>query len=185
MTSDHSRILITAALAAAIGLATAGAAAETIVGTDLEAAELVADLLWTFEVTAEPPTDIEADVRTTRYRFQSTTPNTRTAPGDVYLRAELTVLEHDDASSAEAAFEELLASADPNIGLSYAWDQLLLSGSLIYRLHAECTFSEENFRRIAERLEAAVRRRATARVVTCRCGGGCREVSAAASAASS
>ncbi len=91
-------------------------------------------------------------------------------------------LKHADASSAEAAFEELLAGADPNIGLSYAWDKLLLSGTLIYRLHAGCIFSEANFRRRAERLEGAVRRRTGSdlRVVACRCGGGCREMPAAA-----
>ncbi len=139
----------------------------------------MADLPWTFEVTVVPATEASA-VATTRYRFRSTTPNTRTAPGDVYLRAELTAIKHADAEAAEAAFEELLAGADPDTGLTYAWDHLLLSGPLIYRLHAECTFSEESFRRMAERSETAVRRRkgADLRVVACRCGGGCREVPA-------
>ncbi len=177
MTSDHPRVL-SVALAIAFGLA-AGAAAETIAGTDLEAAELVADLPWAFEVAVEPATE-EAAVRTTRYRFKSAAPIRKTAAGAVYLRAELTVLEHGDAGSAEAAFEGLLAGADPDIGFSYAWDQLLLSGASIYRLHAECTFAEENFHKIAERLEGAVQRRTAAdpRVAACRCGGGCREVSA-------
>ncbi len=176
MTSDHPRVL-SVALAIAFGLA-AGAAAETIAGTDLKAAELVAELPWAFAVTVEPATE-EAAVRTTRYRFKSTTPIRNTAAGAVYLRADLAALEHADASSAEAAFDELLAGADPNTGLGYAWDQLLLSGALIYRLHAGCLFSEANFQRIAERLEGAVRRtRADLQVVACRCGGGCREVSA-------
>ncbi len=181
MTSDHSRSLITTAALAVVVL-TAGAAAETIVGTDLKAAELVAGPPWSFEVTVEPASEgDDGPAPITRYRFQSTTPNTRTAPGDVYLRAELTALKHGDASSAEAAFDDLLAGADPDTGLSYAWDQLLLSDALIYRLHAECTFSEENFQRMAERLERAVRLRigADLRVAGCRCGGGCREVPAA------
>ncbi len=177
MTSDHPRVL-SVALTIAFGLA-ADAAAETIAGTDLEAAELVAELPWAFEVVVEPATE-EAAVRTTRYRFRSTASIRKTAAGDVYLRAELTALEHADAGSAEAAFEELLAGADPDTGLSYAWDQLLRSGALIYRLHAGCTFSEETFRRLAERLEEAVRcTGADLRVVACRCGGGCQEVSAA------
>ncbi len=182
MTSDHPRVLITAAaLAVVVGLAAAAAAAETIAGTDLEAAELVADLPWAFEVTVEPATE-EAAVRTTRYRFKSTAPVEKTAAGAIYLRANLTALEYADASSAETAFEELLAGADPNIGLSYAWDKLLLSGTLIYRVHAGCIFSEENFRRMAERLEGAVRRRTGAdlRVATCWCGGGCQEAPTAA-----
>ncbi len=89
MTSDRPRVLITtAALAAALGLA-AGAAAETIAGTDLEAAGLVADLSWAFEVTVEPATE-EATVRTTRYRFKSAAPVEKTAAGNIYLRADLT-----------------------------------------------------------------------------------------------
>ncbi len=135
MASDYPRVLITtAALAAALGFA-AGAAAEIVAGTDLEAAKLVADLPWAFEVTVEPATE-DAAIRITRYRFKSTAPIEKTAAGVVFLQADLTALEHADASSAEAAFDELLAGADPNIGLSYAWDKLLLSGALIYRLHA-------------------------------------------------
>ncbi len=175
MTSDHPRVL-GVALAITFGLA-AGAAAETIAGTDLATAELVADLPWPFEVTVEQATE-EAAVKTTRYRFKSAAPIRKTAAGGMYLRVELTTFEHGDADAAEAAFEELLAGADPDIGLSYAWHQLLLRGALIYRLHAGCTFSAENFRRIAERLEVAVRRRTGAdlRIAACRCGGGCREV---------
>ncbi len=177
MTSDHPRVL-GVTLALAFGLA-AGAAAETIAGTGLEAADLVADLPWAFKVTVEPAIE-EAAVRTTRYRFKSTAPIERTAQGAVYLRVDVRALEHADAGSAETVFEELLAGADPNIGLSYAWDQLLLSGAMIYRLHAGCIFAEENFRRMAERLEGAVQRRTGAdlRVVDCRCGGGCQEVPA-------
>ncbi len=122
MTSDHPRVL-SVAPAVAFGLAS-GAPAENVADTDLNAAELVADLSWAFEVAVERSTDDEAAVRSTRYRFQSTTPNIRTAPGDVYLRAEHTAVEHGDTHSAEAAFEELLAGADPDTGLSYAWCQL-------------------------------------------------------------
>ncbi len=177
MTSDHPRVL-SVALAIAFGLA-AGAAAETVAGTDLEAAELVADLPWTFEVTVEPITE-EAAVKTTRYRFKSTAPIRKTAAGAMYLRVQITALEHADDASAEVAFEELLAGADPNIGLSYAWDRVLLSGSLVYRLHAGCIFSEKNFKLMAERVEGAVRRRTASdlRIVACWCGGGCREVPA-------
>ncbi len=122
MASDHPRVL-SVALAIAFGLAPS-AVAETIAGTDLEAGELVADLPWTFEVTVEPVTE-EAAVRATRYRFKSPAPIRKTATGAVYLRAELTTFEHTEAGSGETAFEELLASADPDVGLSYAWDRRL------------------------------------------------------------
>ncbi len=172
--SDHPRILIiTAALA--VALAT-GAAGETIAGTELEATQLVSDLPWAFEVTIEPATE-EAGVTTTRYRFKSTAPIEKTAEGATYLRTKLTVLEYGEARSADAAFEELLAGADPRIGLSYAWDSVLLSGALIYRLHAGCLFSKANFRRLADRLEEAVRRTASdLRAAFCWCGSGCEEV---------
>ena len=70
----------------------------------------------------------------------------------------------------------LLAGADPDIGLSYAWDRLLLSGAVVYRLHAGCLWSEENFRRLAGRLEAVVWPHQR---VACRCGGSCRELATA------
>lgn len=54
MISDHPGVLISTAALALIFVLAAGAAAETIAGTDLEAAELVADLPWAFEVTVEP-----------------------------------------------------------------------------------------------------------------------------------
>ncbi len=83
------------ALAITFGLA-AGAAAETIAGTDFEAAELVADLPRAFEVAVTE----EATVRTTRYRFSSAGPIRKTAVGDV--------------GTAEGAFKKLLV--DPNTG---------------------------------------------------------------------
>lgn len=153
-------------------------AAETIAGTDLEAAELLmADLPWAFEVQFEPivPGSAEAPVRTTRHLFKSTAPIKTTAAGGVYLRAEMTTYEHADSQSARAAFDNLLAGADTDTGLSYAWDRLLLSGAVVvYHLLAECTFSEETFRRVAERLKAAVQHPGLQ--VLCRCGDGCREV---------
>ncbi len=184
MTSDHPKVLISYGLALLLAIVGAApVAAETIAATNLEAAELLADLPWAFEVTVGPhepgePGGGEEAVKTTWYRFKSTTPDTTTAPGDVYLRAELTTYEHADAQSARAGFDDLLASADPDIGLSYAWDRLLRSGAVIYHLHAECTFSEETFQQVAGRLEAALLRQPDLRVA-CRCGGGCREVPAA------
>lgn len=91
MTSDHPRVLITAAaLAAALGLA-AGAAAETIAGTDLEAAGLVADLPWAFEVTVEPTTE-EAAVRNHPVPLQVDRPDRS------QVRAELCHMCHVDPS---------------------------------------------------------------------------------------
>ena len=82
MTPDHRRAPISClalaisclALAMAVAAAAPGAA-ETIAGTDLKAAELVAGLPWAFEVTVEPVD--EGPVRTTRHRFKSTAPSSR------------------------------------------------------------------------------------------------------------
>ncbi len=189
-----ARILSTALLATAVGILSfvVAAAAQPIFGNDLEAAELVAGLPWAFEVAVEAPAEAEdgsgsAAVKVTRYRFKSTEPYSETAAGKVYLRLQLTTSEHGDVAAAEAAFDELLASADPDTGLSYAWDDLLLSGAVLYHLHAPCLFSEENFQRLVSRLEAAVQRQGQARsprAFACRCGGGCREVAAAPEAPS-
>lgn len=170
MTSDHRRARIGYLALVMAVVAAAPAAAEIIASADLEAAELVAELPWTFEVTVEPGG--EEPVRTTRHRFKSTAPIEKTAAGNVYLRAELTTYEHGDTESAQAAFDDVLAGADPVIGLSYAWDRLLRSGAVVYHLHAGCTWSEENFQRVAARLEAAAKPPDLR--VACRCGGGCK-----------
>ena len=175
MSPDHRRARISYLALLVTVVAASPGAAETIAGTDLEAAELVADLPWSFEVASEPiePGSAEGPARATRHRFKSAAPIESTAAGDIYLRAELTTYEHVDAESARAAFDDLLAGADPDIGLSYAWDRLLRSGAVVYCLHGGCLWSQEAFQRVAERLEAAVR---PDQRIACRCGGGCREL---------
>lgn len=176
MGSDHPRVFISYLALAVAFVAAAPGAAETIAGTGLDAAELVAELPWTFEVTSLQSVNRQETLWTTRYRFKSTAPIEKTAEGNVYLRAELTTYEHADAESARAAFDDLLAGADPDIGLSYAWDRLLRSSAVVYHLHAGCLWSEENFQRLAGRLEAAVQR--PDHRAACRCGGGCQELPA-------
>lgn len=176
MNSDRPRDLISCCVALLMTvLYAAPVTAETIAGTDLADTDLIADLPWAFEVTSGPrePGSVEWPVRS-RHRFKSTTPIKKSAIGDVYLRTELTTYEHDDAVTARSGFEDLLVGADPDTGLSYAWDLLLLSGAVVYHLHAECTWSEESFQQVAGRLEGAIR--CAHQRVACRCGGGCREL---------
>ncbi|MCP3993899.1 MAG: hypothetical protein GY722_02385 [bacterium] len=173
----------TAVLAVVIGslisLPRLAVAAQIIPGTDQEAAELVADLPWRFEVSQERSSAPEANeklVQVTQFRFKSTEPYEQTPDGPIYLRAQLSTHEHDTAFAAESAFDDLLASADPVIGLSYAWDHILVNGTIVYHLHVPCLFSEARFREMAAELEKAIRRQAASspRATTCRCGTGCR-----------
>lgn len=179
-TPDHPRSPLGFGLALVVAISIAAPTlAETIAGTHLEAAMLVAELPWTFEARVEPPSTREGGqepVWIKRYHFKTMEPIDKTAAGATYLRADLTTSEHAGTEFGRSALEDLLTNADPDTGLSYAWDHLLQSGAMVYHLHAGCTFSEDAFQKMAGRIEEAVRHRPfDLRVVTCRCGGGCRE----------
>ncbi len=164
------------ALFGSLGVAVC-AAAQPIPGTDLEVTGLVAELPWTFEVKVESPEGQEEGAKSvTRFRFKSTEPYSSSEEGKTYLRLELKTSEFDSSEAADGAFEQLLADAHPAIGLSYAWDQVFLSGETVYHLKVPCLFSEANFRRIVSSLEAALQQRGPpTRVLGCRCGNGCEE----------
>lgn len=110
------------------------------------------------------------------YRLRSADPSERGTAGPLYSRASLTISTARDGGNAEAEIERRLAEADPDVGLSYAWDLVTAADDQLVHLHADCTFSEKSFLELAR----AVLRTATAQSVVypksfwCRCGGGCR-----------
>ncbi len=156
------------------------ASQQIVPGTDQKVEGLVADLPWSFEITQENSIDSKASeepTQMTRFRFKSTEPYEETSDGKIYLRLRLSTFEHDTALAAESAFDELLGNADPGFGISYAWDQIFVSGTMVYHLHAPCLFSKDRFRQIVTILEGSIRRRSAnnLRVMTCWCGSGCEE----------
>ncbi len=180
---EGTAVLLAAVIGSLISLPSPTvASAQIIPGTDQETTELVADLPWRFEVSQESSSAPEANgklVQVTRFRFKSTAPYEKTPNGQIYLRAQLSTFEHDTPFAAESAFDDLLASADPVIGLSYAWDHIFVSGTIVYHLHVPCLFSEDRFRQMVARLEKPIRRQSASnlRVATCWCGTGCEEIS--------
>ena len=159
------------------GASCAGMAEETelLPGSEAWVLALFASLPWETEVTdlSEITRALGPDacVAGVERRFSHRL-HTRT------LHLELSVSEYPAPCGAEEAFEATLAAADPDTGLTYAWDLLLLAEQRLARLHAECRWSEANFERIAGVVEErlAEQRWRVARKVLCRCGGGCREI---------
>lgn len=129
---------------------------------------IVRDLGWRFVVKTE-----EVDhSRTIRHEYVSVEPVDESPTERTFLRASLTTTLFPTEEQALATFTELAASADPDVGLSYAWDYVVLDGPRIFHLHAGCLFSDDAFAVMTGNLD----RWAAAgpdRVLRCRCGGGC------------
>jgi hypothetical protein len=152
----------------------------------LPAERVVAGLPWRFKVsikrqqTTNPlplGSSLGWDQRIS-YQFTSAQPYRATAQGPLFLRAELTLDRFDNSQDAEQAFQSLSGEAHPDMGLSYAWDHVLLSGHTLFHLHAGCAFSEEHFQHMVTALGtlAEPSQQRNARNLRCRCGGGCREI---------
>lgn len=106
------------------------------------------------------------------YRLKSKKP---LSGGSTYLRPRVYIMEYEDAASAKAVFEGLLSIADPNIGLSYAWDYVVRVGNRLYRLNVPCILSELNWRLMVARIEHFLKKNAAdSDSFECRCGFNCR-----------
>ncbi len=129
---------------------------------------IVRGLPWQFIVTTE-----ESDLgRTIRYDYVSVEPVDGSQTTKTFLRASLVLTSFPMADLAASAFADVAESAHPDTGLSYAWDYLVLDGSRILDLHAECLFSEEEFTVISGNLTEWVGDDPD-QVIRCRCGDGC------------
>jgi hypothetical protein len=109
------------------------------------------------------------------FRLRSAEPMERSAGGALYLRATVTVSSLVDLE-AKAEIAQRLAAADPDIGLSYAWDYVVADSDSVVHLHAACTFSEKRFQKVAQALARRLVGADTGPPASfwCRCGGGCR-----------
>ncbi len=108
------------------------------------------------------------------FAFRSSKPISEEQGRKTFLRFDVTLEHFPDQASADAAFSfsALMKKADPNIGLSYAWDEVMLEGSTLVHLAAPCLFSKANFTRLAANLETALGR-SPERTLRCECGFGC------------
>jgi len=150
----------------------------------LQVQRIVAGLPWRFDVSttrhqgADHLADGKEPVATARitHQFVSAKPYRSTAQGLLFLRAGLTQEQFDTPVNAEQAFQGVAAEAHPDMGLSYAWDHLILSDHSLLHLHASCAFSESHFLQMVGELEKLVGpgEAGTTRALQCRCGGGCK-----------
>ena len=117
----------------------------------------------------------ETALRSSRYEFVSKEPLGKTQEGSTRIKVELSVTDYGTPELAEENFLLIREAADPDMGLSYAWDYLLRQERAIYHLHTGCIVSEANFDIMVSNLTAAVSREGEgdAHVLRCRCGGGC------------
>ena len=134
---------------------------------------IIQDLPWEFSVSTE-----QSDAgETTQTLFVSNKPIQNSPAGNVFLRASLTTRIFDTSTVAAEAFAEQVHGADPDTGLTYAWDLVLLDDTRIHHLHADCLFSEEAFDTMSANLYRVISGD-TPRALRCRCGGGCRQTNA-------
>jgi hypothetical protein len=152
---------------------------QLIPGTDTPALDIAASFEWPMEVVDVQPVDeddrlkIGGCVKGEVLQIRSIDPIRETSAGALRLQLRLTTLWMRDPDTADRTFRDILLGADPDMGLSYAWDALVATGDRVYHLHAGCVLSEEHFGRVADALERAVESEGGVQRARCRCGGGC------------
>ncbi len=86
------------------------------------------------------------------YTFTSKTPVSKNHARNTYLQFTLTVLNYNIPSSAKTASDILLASSNPDTGLSYAWDYVVTTSVSVYWLHAPCLMSNQHWQQLTNQL---------------------------------
>ena len=149
---------------------------ETAEDPTLDYTVIVSGLPWEFDqLPVTMNNGEEAAVRSSRYEFVSKEPLGKTQEGSTRIKVELSVTDYATPELAEENFLLIRERADPDMGLSYAWDYLLRQERAIYHLHTGCIVSEANFDIMLGNLTAAVSREGEGepQALRCRCGGGC------------
>lgn len=109
-------------------------------------------------------------------RLRSADAVERGAGGVLFRRAVVTITRHPDVDAATGEVARRLAAADPDTGLSYAWDFVTVDENRVLHLGADCTFTEATFKTVAAAMARAAGAQETAERSSfwCRCGAGCR-----------
>lgn len=114
--------------------------------------------------------------RCSNYSFKSVKP---LGESRTFLRFTLTVYEYETPEAALSIFQSLFTSADKDMGLTYAWDYVLLHDSRINWLHAGCLFSEKSWSGMQNLLRQSVYginvKGGIPYTFECSCGRGCKK----------
>ena len=143
--------------------------------------QLTASLPWSFNETREDMTGQPfphgkgsvLPARLSRLQLVSKEPVARTGSKSTYLRITLTRGKFSSPEEAAGEFRTIKKAANPDFGLSYKWDTVLLSGPIVFHLQAECTLAEQHFTTLADRLVELTGDQEGQEKIFCRCGGGC------------
>ena len=139
------------ALVAGLALAPFHTHAEPVVPIHGRVGAIVAHLPWRFALEVLEDAALgglvipEAGERVNGvvYRFTAVEPQPQ--GGGTRLRLQLAVGRFASAAAAQQRLQALSRQADPDTGLSYAWDTVLLSGVYLYRLDAGAASSKGRY----------------------------------------
>ena len=106
------------------------------------------------------------------YWFKS---SLRTHDG-VHPMAILKVIEYATPDSAQEAYKNIKSSVNPNTGLNYEWNYLVVNGSHMYWLSAMCAFSKAKWNQVLTDFKTSftVTDDGNLSKLNCKCGGGCK-----------
>ncbi len=138
-----------------------------IPSTDTTCHELVSELPWLFNIHVKEEQPIRITYLSSHSMQQ---PN-------MYLKIFLDISEYPNRQETAIGFSQTCQKADPDMGLSYGWDLLLIRKNRIYHLHADCTLAEQHFNSLAQSLQQIIGPPDTqnSQTLSCRCGGGCKQ----------
>jgi len=137
-----------------------------IPGTESSCAELVSGLPWQFQIKQEKKDGFYLFLQSQEGTLQR----------GVRLKMNLGVSTYENKNVAVDVFSQLLKDVDPDMGLSYGWDLVMVRDERLYRLHADCTLAEQHFDTMARTFERIIGPTDSHPPFSfyCRCGGGCK-----------
>ncbi len=112
------------------------------------------------------------------YLFKSKKTIEKNRHVSTFLRFTLKIFTYKDTSSSKTALDNLLASSNPNTGLSYDWDFVLSDGEMLYWIDAPCLLSKQNWHKLITRFKSYFLHTKSFQnnSFECQCGFGCKAI---------
>ncbi len=141
-----------------------------IPGTGATCLSLVNDLPWKFYLDSKKKGEVSNIIYTSYEKVGK-------QPAILQLRLE--VIAFASKKKAGEEFQNRYSRADPDMGLSYAWDFIAVQNVYLYHLHGDCILAESNFISATDALTEILAatdffQNNNDSPFFCRCGGPCR-----------
>jgi hypothetical protein len=141
-----------------------------IPGTGATCLSLVNDLPWKFDLDSKKKGEL-SNIIYTSYE--------KVGKQAAILQLRLEVIAFASKKKAGEEFRDRYSIADPDMGLSYAWDFIAVQNMYLYHLHADCILAESNFISATDALTEILAatdlfQNNNDSAFFCRCGGPCR-----------